>query len=217
MSEFAQEHRLSLREERAEVTRRRISDAAQALFARDGYGATPLRKIAAEAGVAVQTVYAVFGSKSGILEGLLARVVHDPEAERLFADAMSEPRAEERLALFARSIRLRWEHGASIIIIHRDAALTDPGVRAGVERVLERRRAGLRSLTDALEPDLARGLDPVRAAAILDALTLPELWSELLDIHGWSADEYERWLSALLTRQLLADTRKSWDETPSTR
>ena len=191
------------------MTRRRITDAALALFARDGYGATPLRKIASEAGVAVQTVYAVFGSKSGILEQLLARVVQDPEAERLFTAAMSEPQPDERVALFARSIRRRWEHGASIIIIHRDAALTDPAVRADVERVLARRRAGLRSLADALEPDLARGLDPVRAAAILDALTLPELWSELLDIHGWSADDYERWLHEILLRQLVGTSRNA--------
>ena len=162
-------------------------------------------------------MYAVFGSKSGILEQLLARVVRDPEADRLFTAAMSEPRPDERLALFARSIRQRWEHGASIIIIHRDAAHTDPAVRAGVERVLQRRRAGLRSLADALEPDLARGLDPLRAAAVLDALTLPELWSELLDLHGWSADDYERWLGALLAQQLLAGTPKSRNETPRAR
>ncbi len=55
----------------AEVTRRRIVAAARVLFARDGYGATTLRGIATEAGVAVQTVYAVYGSKAGTLAALL--------------------------------------------------------------------------------------------------------------------------------------------------
>ncbi len=152
MTDSAQEGRLTLREERAQVTRRRIADAAETLFANDGYGATTLRAIASRAGVAVQTVYAVFGSKAGILEALRERVVHDPEAEALFSAALEEPRARLRMELFARSIRRRWEHGATILIIHRDAALTDPAVRTGVEGVLLRRRAGLRDLASAWLP-----------------------------------------------------------------
>lgn len=203
MTENAQEGRLTLREERAQVTRRRIADAAETLFANDGYGATTLRAIASRAGVAVQTVYAVYGSKAGILEALRERVVRDPQAEAQFSAALSEPRARPRIALFARSIRTRWEHGATILMIHRDAALTDPNVRAGVERVLLRRRAGLRDLASALAPDLVAGLEPTRAVAILDALTMPELWAGLVDVHGWTPDEYESWLVGFLRQQLL--------------
>ncbi len=54
----------TLREERAQVTRRRIADAARRLFFRDGYAATTIARIATEADVAVQTVYAVYGSKA---------------------------------------------------------------------------------------------------------------------------------------------------------
>lgn len=186
------------------MTRRRICQAAELLFARDGYGATTLRAIAAEAGVAVQTVYAVFGSKAGILETLRDGVRDDPEAESLFRAALSEPAAAQRLELFARSIRRRWERGASVVMIHRDAALTDPAVRAGVEDVLERRRVGLRHLADALASDLTAGTGPEQAAAVLDALTLPEVWAELVDVHGWTPDEYEAWLSESLQRQLLS-------------
>src|SRR5213083_2359267 len=55
------------RQEQARQTRRAILDAAAMLFVDPGYAATPLTAVAAEAGVAVQTVYAVFGSKGNLL------------------------------------------------------------------------------------------------------------------------------------------------------
>ncbi len=203
MQAHAQVGRLSLREERAEVTRRRIAMAALALFERDGYGATTMRAIAKEAGVAVQTVYAVYRSKAGILDALTQGVIHDPAADTLFGAVMKEPAAARRLALFARSIRRRWENGAAIVGIHRDAAVTDPAIRAGVGRTLARRRAGLATLASALEPDLTGGITASKAAAILDALTMPEMWTELIGVHGWTPDEYERWLRGALAQQLL--------------
>jgi AcrR family transcriptional regulator len=203
MSSSMQAGRPSLREERAQVTRRRIAQAARTLFARDGYGATTLKMVASEAGVAVQTVYAVFGSKAGILEALREGVVYQQEAASLFEAAVEEPLADQRLEFFARSIRQRWEQGADVIAIHIDAAQTDPGIRTEVDAVLRRRRTGLGQLADALEPDLAPHLDARQAAAILDALTLPELWAELVDVHGWTPDEYEVWLARALRGQLL--------------
>ena len=199
----AQPSRPSLREERAEVTRRRIAEAARMLFARDGYGATTLKMVASEAGVAVQTVYAVFGSKAGILEALREGVVRQTDAEASFRAALVEPHPDRRLELVARSIRQRWEQGADVIAIHSDAAQTDPAIRAQVEAVLHRRRAGLAQLAETVAPHLAPHLDSPRSAAILDVLTLPEVWAELTVVHGWTPDEYEAWLARTLQEQLL--------------
>ena len=82
--------RPTLREERAAVTRRRILDAARHRFFEDGYAATTLKAIATEAGVAVQTVYAVFGSKAAMLAELRALAVDLPEADQAGHAAMSE-------------------------------------------------------------------------------------------------------------------------------
>src|SRR5918999_4915845 len=60
----------SRRREQAEVTRHEIASAARRLFALNGYAATTLAAIAAEAGVAEPTVYAVFGAKKGFLLAL---------------------------------------------------------------------------------------------------------------------------------------------------
>jgi AcrR family transcriptional regulator len=194
---------VSLRAERAAVTRRRITMAARRLFARNGYGATTLKEVASEAGVAVQTVYAVYGSKAGILEALREEALHQPEAEALVREATEQPSPVRCLELFARSIRRRWELAGDIVAIHRDAATTDPAVREGVERVLGIRRAGMAGLARTLGGDLRDGMDVTRATAILDALTLPEVYAELVDVQGWTPDEYEAWLAAALVRELL--------------
>lgn len=197
------EQRPTPRAERAAGTRRRIAEAARRLFARDGYGATTLRGISIEAGVAVQTVYAVYGSKAGILRTLREYAVDQPEAEALIREAMREPEPSRRLALFAASIRQRWERAGDIVAMHHDAARTDPSVRRGVEQALRTRRAGIAEVARSLEAGLRPGLDTDRAAAILIALTMPEVHAELVEVHGWTEDAYEAWLVQTLSRELL--------------
>jgi AcrR family transcriptional regulator len=195
--------RATLREERAEVTRARIADAARRLFTRDGYAATTLTAIAVEAGVAVQTVYAVYVSKAGILQALRESAMSQPEAEAAYAAAMGEPSPRRRLELFAHSIRLRWESSGEIVTIHRDAGTADPAVRAGVDEALRRRRAGIAALAATLEGELRPGMGKKRAGALLDALSLPEVYLELVGVQGWDGAEYETWLVGVLTRELL--------------
>ena len=55
-------YRSTLREERARETRLRIRKSARRLFAARGFAETTIAQIAKDAGVAPQTVYAVFGS-----------------------------------------------------------------------------------------------------------------------------------------------------------
>jgi TetR/AcrR family transcriptional regulator, regulator of autoinduction and epiphytic fitness len=195
--------RQSLRAERAAVTRRRIAEAARLRFVRDGYGATTLQAIADEAGVAVQTVYAVYGSKPGILRALRDSIVHQPEAEALAREAMAAADVGAALDLFARSIRVRWDAGSEVVRIYAEAASTDPALRAEHEAVYQRRRGGLRHLAETFGGQLAPGLDVPTAFAILDALTLPEVYAELVDVGGWTSDAYQAWLAAALRQQLL--------------
>jgi len=192
----------SLREERAAVTRARITDAARRLFRTRGYGATTLTDVAGEADVAVQTIYAVYRSKSGILRALRESVLRQPEAEAMFDQALREPGADLKLDLFARSIRRRWEYGADVVAIHRDAANVDRAVRAEVDTILTIRRAGIGRLARSFDDVQVANIDVKRATAILVALTLPEVYLELIDVQGWTPDEFETWLGRSLRQQL---------------
>ena len=190
--------RPTLREERAAVTRARILEAARRLFFREGYAATTLKSIALEAGVAVQTVYAVFGSKLAILDDLRALVVDQPEADGAFREAASAPTTRERLLGFARSIRLRWELGGDVVRVHQDAARADPSVRAGMAEAEGRRAGGIARFVRDLDADFRLGLDVDRTRAVVHALTLSDVYAELVGVQGWSPDDYERWLGAEL-------------------
>ena len=199
--------RPTLRAEQAAVTRRRIADAARLLFVRDGYGATTLQAIADEAGVAVQTVYAVYHSKPGILRELRDSIVFLPDADERYRAAMASAGAGDAgaaLDTFAASIRIRWEVGADVVLVRREAGSTDAELRADANMPYERRRVGLRALVDAFRPGLRPGLETDDAMAALDALTLPDVYIELVRGLGWSPDAYEAWLARSLRRLLLA-------------
>ncbi len=199
------DRRPSLRDERADVTRRRIAEAARTRFRRDGYAATTMTVIAREAGVAVQTVYAVYGSKAGILDALREWATRQPESEALYEQAMADPDPAQRLMLFARSIRERWQRAGDIVAIHRDAGTANPEIRSQVEATLARRRGGLRALAASLDGAFRPDVDLNRAAAILDALTLYEVYAELVEVQGWPPDTFESWLAGALVRELLPD------------
>src|SRR5436309_7486340 len=100
------------RREQAAATRREILGAAQRLFERQGYTATTMAAIAAEAGVALKTVYVAFETKSGVLRALwhlLLRGDEDdaPVGEReWFHQLLAEPDAEQQLGLMARQSRI---------------------------------------------------------------------------------------------------------------
>ncbi len=191
----------SLRAEQAAITTRRILDAARRRFGDGGYAATTLREIASDAGVAVQTVYAVFGSKANILRALRESVVTDPAASDAYAAALTATGLDEALASFARSIRLRWDAGHDIVLIHASAAAADPDIRAEVAAADARRSGGIARLAGRLA-ELERGLDPPRVQALLDALTLTSVYEQLVASHGWSSDEYEEWLANALRRDV---------------
>src|SRR5262245_54553923 len=58
------------RREQAAATRAAILDAAQRLFELHGYAGTSMPAIAAQAGVALKTVYVAFETKAGLLHAL---------------------------------------------------------------------------------------------------------------------------------------------------
>jgi TetR/AcrR family transcriptional regulator, regulator of autoinduction and epiphytic fitness len=194
--------RPTLRQEQAAVTRTRILSAARRLFFRDGYTATKLKGIAAEAGVAVQTVYAVFGSKPAILTELRWLVVGLPEADAARLEALHAPTADERVERFAHSIRRRWELTGDIVQIDHDAARTDPSIKAEMQPAEDRRQAGIALFAETLTHDFGLSAPTERLAAKIDALTMYPLYAQLVMVHSWTPDEYEEWLRTHLVATL---------------
>src|SRR3954465_11791867 len=99
------------RRAQAEATRREILEAAERLFVRDGYPATTMEAIAAEAGVSLKTAYLPFTTKSGLLRALwdvrLKGDEHDAAVARRewFREVMQESDPVRKLELNARNSR----------------------------------------------------------------------------------------------------------------
>jgi TetR/AcrR family transcriptional regulator, regulator of autoinduction and epiphytic fitness len=199
------------RARQAAETRRRIVDAAARLFVRHGYAPTSINAIAAEAGVAVQTVYASLRTKRDILEAVIqSRVRGDEDDVPLTAragwremEAEGDPR--HKLAQFARIHREICEREAELFVVLEAAAAVDPEV-APLLRDKERFRYKdqarvVRSLRrrEALRP----GLPNRKAVDIIWALASERLYLALVRERGWSAEEYEQWLVEQLAAALL--------------
>jgi hypothetical protein len=76
-------------------------------------------------------------------------------------------------------------------------ASTDGEPRAERQAILDRRLGGLTALVEALARGPGTGVGRVTAIAILDALTIPRVYAQLVLERGWSSDAYERWLAAV--------------------
>ena len=200
------------RREQAAATRQAILEAAERLFAKQGYVGTSVAEIAEEARVALKTVYAVFGTKAEVLRGLWnLRMRGDeepvPMPERPWYRAIvDEPDPHRRLALVAHNSRIVRERTAHVTEIVRQAAPADEQIAALWERFqLEFYELGVRGIVETLEHDGVLALDLTTAADIGWTLTHPDLYQLLVRQRGWSPEAYERWLAETLSAQLIKD------------
>ena len=194
---------LTHRQRQALATQQLVVAAAQKLFLEQGYTATSIEAIAAEAGVAVSTVYAIFKNKRAILTAI-RQAWHDESGQReIYAEAMQQPDPRRRLEMAAHATRRQWETSAVMIAIYESAAAVDKEAAAERKASLEGRRTHMNRFVEAMASMLRPGLDLPRAQAIYRALTQPSVYQELTAHAGWSPDEYEAWLAETVKQQLL--------------
>ena len=203
------------RREQAAATRRAILDAAQRLFEQDGYAATTMAAIAAEADVALKTVYVAFETKSGVLRALWNLLLRGDGAETPVADrswyreAVEEPDPQRQLQLNARNARAVKTRIAGVLKVIRHAAPADEDIAALWDRIGSDFHANQRVLIERLadRKALRRGLDVERATDILWTLNHPDLWHLLVGERGWTPEQWEEWFAEAACSQLLGAAR----------
>ena len=208
------------RREQAAATRQAILEAAQRLFERQGYAATSMPAIAAEAGVALKTVYVAFDTKAGLLHALWeARLGGDEEAIPVFQRAwyrrvLEEPSPERKLRLVAAQARVVKTRSGALLEVIRNAASVDAEMAALWNRIQTKLHEVQRSIVEQLhkEDALARGLDVDTATDILWTLNHPAQWQLLVRERGWTAEQYEQWLGDIFCSQLLRQDASIQDE-----
>jgi AcrR family transcriptional regulator len=201
----------AVREEQAAQTRARVVDAAARLFLRDGYARTTIKAIAADAGVAVDTVYATFGTKARVLTAVVDRalvpqgdvpnVMERPEALAV----RDEPDQRRQLHLYAQDMVTVMGRVGPIFEIMRTASAVEPQMAAVFAEMNGYR---LRNMRQVAEWVAARGplRVPVdRAAETIWAIASPDVTRMLREGRGWSEAEHAAWLEDTLVRLLLPD------------
>jgi AcrR family transcriptional regulator len=191
------------RQRQALATQTLITDAGRMLFLEQGYGATTIEAIAAEAGVAVSTVYAIFKNKRGILRAIREDWHQASQQREVYRAALDEADPAQRLARVAHATRRQWESGGTMVAIYRSASSVDPEAADELKVALQGRRTFLDQFIQSSASLLHPSLTVERAAARVRALTRHEVYQELVIESGWSADEYEHWLAQTLQQQLL--------------
>jgi AcrR family transcriptional regulator len=201
----------STRARQAQETRRRIVEAAAALFVRDGYSATSISAIADGAGVAVPTVYASLRSKANILRAVVELTVRGDDetaplaSRRRWQEMERQQDPREQLALFAHLHRQICDREAAVFAQLEAAAGADPEARQLLAEHDQRRYDTQRRLARSLHrrKQLKPGLAAREAADVIWTLASERTYLALVRDRRWKADTYERWVSEQLAAGLL--------------
>jgi len=201
----------AVRDEQAARTRARVLDAAAALFLDRGYARTTVQDVADGAGVARDTVHAIFGGKARVLTALIdQRLVPDDSVANITETPAAQAIRDEtdqrkQIALFA-----QWITGIStqlrpVFEILRTASAVEPEM---ADVLTEMDRFRMQNMQVYAKWFAARGplrVSTRRAGEIVWALASPDVARMLCDELGWTQAQHARWLADMLTRALVPD------------
>jgi len=194
------------REQQAAETREAVLAAAAELFGERGWAGTGMRDVARSAGVAVETVYANFRSKSDLLLAAVDVGVVGDDAPVALADrpefaALAVGDRAHRAAAAGRLMVGIQRRIAGVHHALREAAASDATLAERLRDNEERRRVSVE-----------QGLALVAGRPVTDrerdgfwAVLSMEVYRLLTDQAGWTDDQYEAWVADLVLR-LLDDT-----------
>jgi len=202
------------RRQHAEATRAKVVSAATRLFLKHGYAGATIPAIAAEAGVALQTVYRAAPGKAALLRAAVAAAVAGgsersavPVEERPAIRALIEERDPLRqLALYARTQPGIWSRVGPLLRVLAVAAASEPELRELQQEQETQRLVGLTRFAELLRERgaLRPGLSPQHAADIIASLCSSATYEGLVLTRGWPEAQYEAWLADTMQRTLLA-------------
>jgi AcrR family transcriptional regulator len=202
-------YRSQRRQQQAADTRNVVLDAALLMFSDRGWAGTSMRDVARAAGVAVETVYSGFGSKSDLLMAAIdVGVVGDEEskalAEREEFQALGRGRPPARARAAASLVLDVHRRNAGLVLALREAALSDDGAARRWNEGQRRRHEDVQRAAT-----LVAGRTPTAAECDgLWAITDVEVYRMLTDLRGWTPEQYEDWLADVIERLLPPRARK---------
>jgi AcrR family transcriptional regulator len=183
------------------------------VFAERGYAGATIRAVAAQAGVSVPTVEALFGTKARLLKAAIdVAIAGDdepvPVLERGWAAEASEAAdAESLLSTVAEVLAPAQQRSAGLVLSVFEGAGSDPELsglaaqmsvqRATMAAWIVGRLAALGSLRAEIGED--------EAVDTVFALMEPAVFDRLTRQRGWTLARYRKWIALSLRHLLVSD------------
>ena len=199
----------SRRREQARLNREAIVAAARQRFLDDGFTATTIATIAADAGATADTIYKSFGGKAGLLRAMCEDALNgeNPIPAEQRSDAMQASETDPRrmlrgLGTLTTEVAPRI---APLLLLLSTAAEADPAMaqlRADFDAARLARMTHVAQIL-ASKTQLRPGLSVEEAAEIMWAYSSPELYGLLVLTRGWRAERYGEFVGESLVDALL--------------
>jgi AcrR family transcriptional regulator len=199
----------SRRREQARRNRDRILEAGERRFLRDGYAATTIAAIAADAGVSADTIYKSFGGKPGLVRAIRTKALAGegpvPAEQRSDAVQLRETDGRKIIEAWGALTAEVAPKVAPILLLMRAAAATETEGQTLLEEMeadrLRRMSANARRLRDA--GHLRPGVSLAHATDVLWTYSAPELYELLVLRRGWTAGRYGDFVATAMINALL--------------
>jgi AcrR family transcriptional regulator len=199
----------SRRREHARRNHDRIVEAAERRFLRDGYVATTIAAVAADAEVSTDTIYKSFGGKPGLVRAIRAKALEGegpvPAEQRSDAVHTRATSGREIIEAWGALTAEVAPRVAPILLLMRAAAASDPEGQTLLDELdanrLRRMTLNARRLRDG--GHLRRGITLARAADVLWTYSAPELYELLVLRRGWSPKRYGHFVAEAMIDALL--------------
>jgi AcrR family transcriptional regulator len=207
MAEAKRSYDSSSRRRQAQRNYDAVLESGKRRFLADGYAATTIASVAADAGVSVETVYKSFGSKSGLVAGIWERGlagrgdVPAPERSDRMQAAVSDPR--EVIRRWGQLTTEVAPEVAPILLLIRSAAASDPEMARLLAQTDDQRLKRMRRNARVLEGHLRPGVTRAIAAEIMWTYSSPDLYHLLVERRGWSIRRYGKFVTDSLLSALL--------------
>jgi AcrR family transcriptional regulator len=184
----------AVREDSASRTRTAVLDSAERLFSARGYGRTRLAEIAADARVAVNTVYTSVGGKKELVHAIVERFVDHEVVLTALTGMDAATTTDELLRVLVRGIRRSYEVTLRPALVVIDAARVDGALEsdyhAMTDPFVRRLQAFAERCTD-LHPR-RHEIDPRAVSDVFWFFLGYSAWKTMQDL-GWSWDAREAW------------------------
>ncbi len=201
----------SSRRAAAERTRSAILESARRLFLEKGYAATTMSAIARAAEVALDTVYAVVGTKAQLFRLLVEAALSgredaiDADQREYVREIREEPDAARKLEIYANALVEIQPRLAPLFQVLQTAAPVDADLNTLWQEISNRRAANMRRLAkNLIATGRVRGeLTESVVADVLWSMNSPEFYLLLVTDRGWSPREFGHWLADAWIRLLV--------------